>query len=74
MVDQQAYVYCPHIIEATKQRCGVEERGRGRFTKIPIPFSYLDGKEFVVTCPQCGNEVLVESRLVQDDDEGEEPT
>jgi hypothetical protein len=69
MPDPAVFVYCPHIIEATKQQCGVGESGRGRVTKIPIPPIYLDGKTFIIECPACNNDILVKPRLAQDDED-----
>lgn len=72
MATTGAYVYCPHIVAATKQQCGLSESGRGRVTRIPIPFAYLDGVPFVIECPVCENEIMVDTPLAADDDEDEQ--
>lgn len=72
MAQPAAYIYCPHIVEATKQKCGLNERGGGRVTRIPIPFAYLDGKPFVITCPACEQDVLVDTPQATEDDDEEE--
>lgn len=64
-----AFVVCPNIPETTGHLCGLSDSGKGRQTRIPIPFEYADGEDFIITCPVCGNDILVEVRKMKDDEE-----